>query len=91
MQREDGQIVRLFCPDCRREDFSAIQGFISHCRISHNRRFKSFEQASVAAGQPIKLIICGKRKTTATNGEQKEGDAKRGGNTGQVVVIISIL
>jgi hypothetical protein len=62
VQREDGQVVKLVCPDCHKEDFLAPQGFISHCRISHKRRFKNFEEAAVAAGQQIKPTVGRKRK-----------------------------
>src|SRR5438034_9068986 len=31
-RKTDGQIVKLVCLDCRRDNFSSTQGFINHCR-----------------------------------------------------------
>lgn len=55
LKRSDGQMVKLVCLDCQRENFSSTQGFINHCRIAHRRDFKSHEEAAVASGQPIEL------------------------------------
>ena len=51
----DGQMVKLVCIDCNRENFSSTQGFINHCRIAHRRDFKSHEEAAQASGQPIEV------------------------------------
>ena len=55
LKRGDGQMVKLVCIDCHRENFSSTQGFINHCRIAHRRDFKSHEEAAIASGQPIEL------------------------------------
>ncbi|KAK8180340.1 hypothetical protein IWZ00DRAFT_95545 [Phyllosticta capitalensis] len=48
----DGKWVRLFChhPDCRHSNFSNTQGFLNHCRIKHNQKFESHDQAAVECG-----------------------------------------
>lgn len=51
----DGLAVRLVCIDCKRTDFSTAQGFINHCRISHQRGFGSHDAAANACGQPVEL------------------------------------
>ncbi|KAK5634607.1 hypothetical protein RRF57_010320 [Xylaria bambusicola] len=53
LKRSDGQMVKLVCIDCHRENFSSTQGFINHCRIAHKRDFKSHEEAAVHCGHPI--------------------------------------
>lgn len=72
LKRGDGQMVKLVCIDCQRENFSSTQGFINHCRIAHRRDFKSHEEAAVASGQPIELDemggIVGEEKTQAGDG-----------------------
>lgn len=63
----DGQMVKLVCIDCNRENFSSTQGFINHCRIAHRRDFKSHDEAAQASGQPIEVDevggIVGEEKT----------------------------
>jgi ADA HAT complex component 1 len=55
LKRADGQLVKLVCIDCKRENFGSTQGFINHCRIAHRREFKSHEEAAVQSGKPIEL------------------------------------
>jgi hypothetical protein len=55
LKRGDGQLVKLVCLDCRRENFGSTQGFINHCRIAHRREFKSHEEAAAQSGVPIEL------------------------------------
>ncbi|KAI9739427.1 MAG: hypothetical protein M1818_005115 [Claussenomyces sp. TS43310] len=55
LKRGDGQMVKLVCLDCRRENFGSTQGFINHCRIAHRREFKSHEEAAAQSGVPIEL------------------------------------
>lgn len=66
---EDGQMVKLVCNDCQRENFSSTQGFINHCRIAHRKEYKSHEEAAIACGQPIDIDetggIVGEEKTVA--------------------------
>lgn len=52
-RQSDGQIVKLVCLDCHRENFLSIQGFINHCRIAHRRDFKSHEEAAIHSGHAI--------------------------------------
>ncbi|KAF6839815.1 hypothetical protein CMUS01_04155 [Colletotrichum musicola] len=59
LKRSDGQMVKLVCLDCNRENFSSTQGFINHCRIAHRRDFKSHEEAAVHCGHPIEINECG--------------------------------
>jgi ADA HAT complex component 1 len=56
---EDGQMVKLVCNDCQRENFSSTQGFINHCRIAHRKEYKSHEEAAIACGQPIDVDEAG--------------------------------
>jgi hypothetical protein len=69
LKRADGQMVKLVCIDCKRENFSSTQGFINHCRIAHRRDFKSHEEAAVASGQAIEVDevggIVGEEKSPA--------------------------
>ncbi|KAL3424318.1 hypothetical protein PVAG01_03599 [Phlyctema vagabunda] len=55
LKRSDGQMVKLVCLDCQRENFSSTQGFINHCRIAHRRDFKSHEEAAQQSGQAIEV------------------------------------
>lgn len=71
-KRSDGQMVKLVCLDCNRDNFSSVQGFINHCRIAHRREFKSHEEAAQTSGQPIELDetggIVGEEKIQAGDG-----------------------
>ncbi|KAF2461344.1 hypothetical protein BDY21DRAFT_383422 [Lineolata rhizophorae] len=49
----DGQLVELFCDACQRGDFSSVQGFLNHCRIKHNKEYKSHDAAAIACGRPV--------------------------------------
>lgn len=53
VKRKDGQLVKLVCINCNREDFSSTQGFINHVRIAHKIEYKSHEEAAIACGQPV--------------------------------------
>lgn len=53
MKRSDGVLVKLVCYSCHRENFSSVQGFINHVRISHKMEFRSHEEAAVHCGHPI--------------------------------------
>ncbi|EPE08159.1 spindle poly body spacer protein spc110 [Ophiostoma piceae UAMH 11346] len=53
LKRSDGQVVKLVCVDCNRDDFSSTQGFINHCRIAHKREYKSHDVAAMHCGQPL--------------------------------------
>ncbi len=55
----DGQMVKLVCLDCRREDFSSAQGFINHCRIAHSHGFASHDAAAIACGEEVDLDSMG--------------------------------
>ena len=55
----DGQMVKLVCLDCRRDNFNSAQGFINHCRIAHNRGFASHEQAAIACGEELETDAAG--------------------------------
>lgn len=52
-RRQDGVYVRLSCPVCHRDDFANQQGFLNHCRISHNLEFGPYEQVMIQAGTPV--------------------------------------
>lgn len=51
----DGQMVKLVCLDCRRDNFNSAQGFINHCRIAHNRGFASHDAAAIACGEEVEV------------------------------------
>jgi len=73
LKRGDGQMVKLVCVDCHRENFSSPQGYINHCRIAHHRDYKSHEEAAVASGQPIEVdesggIVGEEKSPTVANG-----------------------
>lgn len=55
----DGQMVKLVCLDCRREDFSSAQGFINHCRIAHSHGFASHDAAAIACGEEVEMDSLG--------------------------------
>lgn len=58
MKREqDNQWVRLICTKCKpeRSNFQNIQGFLNHCRISHQDNYKSHEQAAIACGRIVEV------------------------------------
>ena len=55
----DGQMVKLVCLDCRRDNFNSAQGFINHCRIAHSRGFASHEQAAIACGEELETDAAG--------------------------------
>lgn len=58
-RKSDGQLVKLVCLDCRRDNFSSTQGFINHCRIAHNRNFASHDAAAMASGEPVEVDEAG--------------------------------
>ncbi|KAI0927055.1 hypothetical protein AcV5_007694 [Taiwanofungus camphoratus] len=37
-------IAKLACPDCKRSDFSNLQGLLNHCRIRHHREYGSHDE-----------------------------------------------
>ncbi|EME44377.1 hypothetical protein DOTSEDRAFT_72017 [Dothistroma septosporum NZE10] len=47
----DSQLVKLICKDCKRGNFSSIQGFLNHCRIAHKVDYKSHDMAAIDCGQ----------------------------------------
>lgn len=55
----DGQMVKLVCLDCRRDNFNSAQGFINHCRIAHNRGFASHDAAAIACGEEVEVNPAG--------------------------------
>lgn len=55
----DGQMVKLICLDCRRDNFNSAQGFINHCRIAHNRGFASHDAAAIACGEEVEVNPAG--------------------------------
>lgn len=58
-RKSDGQVVKLVCLDCRRDNFSSAQGFINHCRIAHSRNFASHDAAADACGEPVETDEAG--------------------------------
>lgn len=49
-RREDGEFVKLSCPNCGRGDFGNVQGFINHCRLSHKVEFSNHDDAIRSCG-----------------------------------------
>jgi len=58
-RKSDGKLVKLVCLDCGKDDCSSAQGFINHCRISHNRNFASHDAAAEACGRPVEVDEAG--------------------------------
>jgi hypothetical protein len=54
-RKSDGLVIKLVCLDCRRENFSSALGFITHCRIAHDRSFASHDAAADACGEPVEV------------------------------------
>jgi transcription initiation factor IIF auxiliary subunit len=50
---DSGPFVRIHCPECNRCNFLNIQGFLNHCRISHNIEFPSHQEANLICGKPV--------------------------------------
>lgn len=69
LKRQDGRAVKLVCPDCQKEDFSTSPGFIGHCRLKHQRVFKTGQEAAKKAGQLVRLTKDPKRMGRARNKE----------------------
>lgn len=53
LRRPDGQLVKLKCKDCGKEDVSSVQGFLNHCRIAHQNDMKSHAEAANTCGVPV--------------------------------------
>lgn len=53
LRRPDGQLVKLKCKDCGKEDVSSVQGFLNHCRIAHQNDMKSHAEAANICGVPV--------------------------------------
>lgn len=66
----DGQMVKLVCLDCRRDNFNSAQGFINHCRIAHNRGYTSHDAAALACGEVVEASHTGSvvGESNGTNG-----------------------
>ncbi|KAL9121519.1 MAG: hypothetical protein Q9187_001926 [Circinaria calcarea] len=64
----DGQMVKLVCLDCRRENFNSAQGFINHCRIAHSRGFASHDAAALACGEEVEYTESGTVMTDPNGG-----------------------
>ncbi|KAL6302839.1 hypothetical protein BKA93DRAFT_379999 [Sparassis latifolia] len=41
---DPSEIAKLACPDCKRSDFSNLQGLLNHCRIRHHREYGSHDE-----------------------------------------------
>ncbi|KAF3905755.1 hypothetical protein AA313_de0203029 [Arthrobotrys entomopaga] len=52
-RQPDGSVVKLACPDCQRDTFGSMQGFINHCRLAHQRDFQTHDHAAAACGTPF--------------------------------------
>ncbi|KAJ3384963.1 YEATS domain-containing protein 2 [Lobulomyces angularis] len=49
----DNNFLKIVCPGCQRTNFSNMQGFINHSRISCGGEFSSHFEASKICGHPI--------------------------------------
>ena len=45
------------CPDCSKENFHTIQGFINHCRIIHNIVYPSHYHAVIQCGKIVNPMV----------------------------------
>lgn len=51
-RRADGVYVRLRCPECSKDKFINLLGFVNHCRIQHNLYFATPEDRIAKCGVP---------------------------------------
>jgi len=49
----DGTFMKMSCPTCKRDKFVNKLGFINHCRIVHQLKFNSYEEAVINCGTPV--------------------------------------
>ena len=45
VKRDDGVVVKLVCPECKRSDFVNLQGFINHSKSKHKLEYGSHYEA----------------------------------------------
>lgn len=53
VQMTDGARYRMICPTCGKRHFNNLQGFVNHCRISHNLYFPSHADAVLKCGEKL--------------------------------------
>jgi len=49
----DGQLVKLICRFCQKDNISSVQGFLNHCRLAHDKNYESHTAAAVDCGVPL--------------------------------------
>lgn len=49
----DGQLVKLICRFCQKDNISSVQGFLNHCRIAHDKNYESHNAAAIDCGVPL--------------------------------------
>ena len=53
VRNADEHLVKVICPDCERDTFSNIQGFLNHCRMAHGREHLTRDEAVQKYGVPL--------------------------------------
>ena len=53
VRNADEHLVKVVCPDCERDTFSNIQGFLNHCRMAHGREHLTRDEAVQKYGVPL--------------------------------------
>lgn len=46
----DGQLVKLICRFCQKDNISSVQGFLNHCRLAHDKNYESHTAAAIDCG-----------------------------------------
>lgn len=79
-RKSDGKWVKIACPECKRETFTTMQGFINHCRITHDIVYPSHEAAASATGEPIEMTEVDQDAATRTPSNPVSGSSSTGRN-----------
>lgn len=74
-ERSDGHLVQMICPECGKEGFANIQGFINHCRLSHKIIYESHEAAANTCG--IVLESAPEQKLIMSTASEEAGKKKK--------------
>lgn len=48
-----GDMVKLVCKYCGKNNISSVQGFLNHCRIAHEKNYESHGAAAIDCGVPL--------------------------------------
>jgi len=48
-----GDMVKLVCKYCGKNNINSVQGFLNHCRIAHEKNYESHGAAAIDCGVPL--------------------------------------